>query len=47
MLDANIPTTFLAILELTKQSMIRITQDRRFGSIMIIPKKGEVPVGQS
>ncbi|MFH1541753.1 MAG: segregation/condensation protein A [bacterium] len=37
----EIVVTFLAILELTKQRMIRIVQGDRFGSIMIIKRKEE------
>jgi len=43
----EIVVSFLAILELAKQSMIRITQDLRFGSILIVPKKGEGVVGEN
>jgi segregation and condensation protein A len=45
----EIVVTFLAILELAKQNLIRITQDMRFGTILIVPmkEKEEVPVGES
>lgn len=43
----EIVVTFLAILELAKQNLIRIAQDLQFGSIMIVPKKGEIAVGES